>query len=248
MSENFGKVKSKLGKQSALKENFINFPKQEFCTTILSIGAPFSGKTYVMLLVLREWLKMRMFEEKNVHLVLPAYRNEMTGSYKWILDEYPDVNIYEQYNDSIVKGILKQQKKNTDLIEKGKLKEMPRVFLAIDDATSEKGIFNSKELMELVVKNRHLHCHQWYLLHYDKGVIGPKIRSNMYYVFMYKVKDALLRECFKDYVQFDEFDDYKKDFKPWWCAEITPHPYGFMLIAGKDSYSSDGPDWFESEE
>ena len=76
---------NKTKQPASTKEGFLNFPANEFCTTCLSLACPGSGKTYLLLKCLKEWLKMGMFEE--YHVVLPAFKNEMSGSYDWLETE-----------------------------------------------------------------------------------------------------------------------------------------------------------------
>lgn len=229
----------------ATKEEFIRFPTDNFCTSILSLGVPFSGKTFVFLGVLKEWLKRKTFDE--VHLVLPQFKNEMNGSYKWILDEYPDVHVYEEYHDSIAKSILDKQTKLADLQALGKLKtKFPKVFFAIDDATGQGTLFESSTLLKLITQNRHIQVHSWYLMHFDKGIIKPRIRQNMYFLLLYKVKEEFLKHCFKEYIQFDEFDNYN-EFKEWWREYLQPQEYGCMIVAGKKAYSPDPALWFSDK-
>lgn len=228
------------------KEGFINFPKDEYCTTMLSIAPPASGKTYVMLNCLKLWIDMKMFTE--YHVVLPAFKNEMNGSYDWLLD-YPNVFVYEKYYDRIGNDVVKRQTKSHELLKKKKIKEMPRVFFCIDDATSEKNIFESDAIRSLVTKNRHLHVHSWFLMHSFKGIIKPAIRQNIFFVFLYKLKDEFLNSAFKEFVNFPlDFDNYKKDFKPFFKEYIIPLQYGCLLLGGSRDYSPFVNRWFDSED
>lgn len=226
------------------KDDFLNFPVTDYCTSILSIASPGSGKTFVLLQCLKEWISMNMFSE--YHVVLPSYKNEMMGSYDW-LEKYDNVFIYEDFYEPIAEKIVKQQEKNHELFKKKKLKEMPKVFLGLDDATGiSKQLFTSTSLKRAITENRHLRIQSWILLHADKGIIAPKIRQNIFFVFLYKMKEQLLHHCFKEYVNFPlDFDDYKRDFKPFFNSEVTPKQYGCMLLAGSKSYSTDVDVWFD---
>ena len=54
------------------KEDFLRFPDTDYCTSILSIASPGSGKTYILLKCLKAWIDMGMFEE--YHVILPTSR------------------------------------------------------------------------------------------------------------------------------------------------------------------------------
>jgi hypothetical protein len=94
----------------ASKKDFLEFPATDFCTTILSMGPPRSGKTYLMLKCVKEWLEMGMFE-KYV-MVLPSFKNEADGSYDWLM-EHENVTVYESYHDHIGKQLLRNKKRTT---------------------------------------------------------------------------------------------------------------------------------------
>jgi hypothetical protein len=170
----------------------------------------------------------------------------MKGSYDW-LGPLKNVFVYEKYHDALGGEIIKKQMKNHELLKKGKLKEMPKIFFAVDDASSEKNLFGSENLIGIITKNRHLHIHSWTLLHGDRGVIPPKIRQNIFFVFLYKLKDNFLRHAFMEYCNFVEFDDYKKDFKPFFNEFVVPKQYGALLLGGSRDYSPNVDEWFTEE-
>jgi hypothetical protein len=227
---------------ASTKEGFLCFPKVEYCTTCLSIAPPSSGKTHLLLKCLEEWLKMKMFSE--YYLVLPAFENEMSGSYDWLAD-IPNVHIHEKYHDTLGAEIVAKQKKNNDLFKKNKIKVMPRIFFCVDDASSEKNLFDSENIIAIVTKNRHLHIHSWYLMHGLKGIIPPNVRQNIFYVFLYKLKDTFLKQAFIEFCNFPlDFDDYKRDFKPFFKEYIIPKQYGCLLLGGSRDYSPNADTWF----
>lgn len=227
------------------KEGFLNFPAKEYCTTCLSLGAPGSGKTYVFLQCLKWWIDHKTFSE--YHCVLPSYKNEMSGSYDWLETE-KNVFVYESYHELTGAQIVKKQLKNHSDFKKGKLKSMPRIFFAIDDASSEGKIFKSESIVEMVTKNRHLHVHSWLLAHADKGIILPRVRQNIFFVFIYKIKDNFLQHAFKEYVNFpNDFDDYKKEFKPFFKEHVIPQQYGCLLLGGNRDYSPYVYRWFSEK-
>jgi hypothetical protein len=230
---------------ASTKDGFLSFPKMEYCTTCLSLGTPGAGKTYVFLKCVEYWVANNTFSE--YHIVLPSYKNEMNDSYAW-LEPIKNVYVYEKYFDKIGEDIIAKQKKNRELFTKGKIKEIPRIFFAIDDATSQGKLFKSESVKALVTQNRHLYVHSFFLMHADKGVIEPKIRQNIFFVFIYKVKDNFLQHIYKEYVNFSiDFDTYTKDFKPFFREYVSQKQYGCLLLGGSRDYSPFVDEWFTDE-
>jgi hypothetical protein len=231
----------------ASKKDFLEYPATDICTTVLSMGPPRSGKTYLMLQCVKAWIEMGMFE--RYVMVLPSFKNEADGSYDWLLqyDEY--VDIYESYHDHIGEAIIAQQEKNNELHKAGKLQERPRIFFCIDDATGQgTKLFKSESLLKIVTQNRHIFIHSWLLLHYDKGVVTPKMRNNILWVVLYPVKKKLLEQAFDSYINFPEFDDFKQDFKPFWDKNVRQKKHGCLLIKDKEKYTTSACDWFNENE
>lgn len=226
----------------ANKKDFIQFPAEKFCTTIFSLGPPRSGKTYVLLKVLKEWLDMGMFEKYI--LILPSYKNEADGSYDW-LEQYENVYVYESFHEHIIQQILDEQEENNELFKSNKLPEMPRIFIGVDDATSQgKKIFASKAMLKVATQNRHYKIHSWFLMHYSKGIIQPNVRQNVNFLFLYPVKKKLLENAFDEYIDFPkDFDDFNL-FKTYWDKTILTQEHGCLLVNGKKSYSPWVSEWF----
>lgn len=225
----------------ASKKDFLEFPAVKYATTILSLGPPRSGKTYIMLECVKEWLKMGMFE--SYHMVLPSFKNEADGSYDWLM-KHENVFIYESFHDHISQKILTEQEKANDLFKKGKLKEKPRIFFCVDDATSQgKNLFQSKTMIAFATQNRHYNIHSWFLLHYDKGTVAPKIRQNIFWIFLYPVKPKLLEIAYDDYIDFKEFRKFE-DFQNFWDKYISKQAHGCLLLGNK-KYNPYCSTWFE---
>lgn len=225
----------------ASKDDFIYFPAKKYCTTIVSLGPPRSGKTYILMKALKEWLDIGMFEKYI--LILPSFKNEADGSYDW-LAEYEHVYIYESYHEHIAQQIIKEQEENNDLFKNGKLEQKPRIFFGVDDATSQGGdLFKSKTMLAFATQNRHLQIHSWFLMHYSKTILQPKIRQNIQFIFLYPVKKALLKNAYDEYLDFKEFDTFD-DFKKYWDTYVLTQEYGCLFINGKTKYSPWVPYWF----
>jgi uncharacterized protein Usg len=228
---------------TATKEGFLEFPKEQFCTTIMSIGPPACGKTHNLLESLKYWIETNMFQE--YYLVLPNFKSEMSGSYKWLLD-YDNVVVYESFKEKDMRKVIDLAKQEAEDFEDKKITERPRRFFAIDDATSQnKNIFTSQTMLEIITQNRHYFIHSWLLLHYDKGVVGKKSRENIYYILLYPVKPKLLESAFEQYLDIDEFPTFD-EFYAFWRERVKNKKYGSLLITkyGKGCVNSTVRNWF----
>jgi hypothetical protein len=232
----------------ASKKIFLEFPAVEYCTTSLFLGPPRSGKTYIALQSIREFIRMGMFEK--YYMILPNMKNEADKSYDWLL-EHDNVTIYESFYEDLCEAIITEQEKNNALFDKGKITEKPRVLFFVDDATSQGvGLFKSKTMVRFATENRHLNIHSFFCMHYDKGVLAPKIRNNLHFVFIYPVQLKLLKRMHEDYVpvKFKELRDFKTQFLPFWEKYIETKEYGCLLIATKKKYNPFVCDWFKDTE
>jgi uncharacterized protein Usg len=229
---------------AATKEGFLNFPKDQFCTSILSLGPPACGKTFVMMECVKYWLSVNMFQE--YYLVLPNFKNEMSGSYDW-LKPHANVKVYQSWKENDMKKLLEIADKEAEDFKNRKIAERPRRFFAIDDATSQnEDIFKSKTLLSFICQHRHYFIHSFIACHYDKGVIGKKCRNNIYYMFFYPVKPELLQNCYKDYIDMDEFPTFD-DFYKFWRERVRSKKYGSLLVTkyGKGAVNSTVRNWFK---
>ena len=116
-----------------------------------------------------------------------------------------------------MKNTSRQKKKAGELFRKGKITEKPRIFFAVDDATSQgKKLYSSSTMTAFATQNRHLNIHSWFLLHYDKSTITPKIRQNILWVFIYPLNPKLLESVYEEYIDNDDLDNFKHKFLPFW--------------------------------
>jgi hypothetical protein len=232
---------------SATQEAFLHFPANEFCTTIMSMGPPFSGKTWMLLKCLKYWLKVGMFEK--YFIVLPQFKNEMEGSYDFLNDkQYEDhVFIYESFHEDKALELIGEQEKSRALFKSGKIKQQPRYFFCIDDATSQgSSMFKSKVLKRFATENRHLFIHSWFLMHYDKGTIEPAVRNNIMWVCLYPLKAVLLQKAYVDYVNYPEFKKFDT-FEAFFDKYVMPKKHGFLLMRTKGKYNPNPSNWFQNE-
>ena len=204
------------------------------CRSTVSIGKPGSGKSFIMLNCLYEWLEYGMFDEYV--LILPTYGIEQKSSYDF-LEKYKNVTIYTGYHPKISEQLIKQQSK--------KGKEKKRIFLGIDDSTQETALFTDPGIVKIATCSRHLNIHTWIILHAGKGVIPPKVRNQMAYVFLYTISPPLLETMYKEYVSHPDFKRFK-DFEEYWYDEIEPVEHGVLLLDNLHKDYDEVHDWFDS--
>ncbi len=225
------------------KNDFLNFPIDNYCSTILSLGKPGSGKTYILLKCIKWWLDHNVFKE--YHCVLPAFLDEMNDSYKW-LEQYPNVHIYTKYFPQIPEKIIKMQRKQNELFKKGTIKERPKIFFCIDDATSQsEKLFNDPMLLTVFTQNRHVNMHTWFLMHYNKTIIPPKVRQNIAFIFIYKLRVASLEMIHKEMVDNDDLEDFDQ-FRLVLKKYVYINKYGCLLLS-EDEFNPYVYYWFQDE-
>lgn len=228
----------------ASKEDFLNFPIKQYCTTTLSLGPPGSGKTYIALQCIKHWLANNVFDE--LHMIIPAFENEQNDSYSF-LQPYLDTNVYVygMYRDKIVLDLINKAKKQNMLYKAGKIKRKPRYFFMVDDATGQRELMNSPMLERIITENRHLQVHSWILLHQDKKVITPKIRENIQFIILYPLHVHKLKMVFEEYINFPlDFEKYT-EFWDFWKEYVLQQEHGSMLIANRIGFNPNIRNWFK---
>jgi hypothetical protein len=240
---------SKEIRKDTSKVEYLNFPASDFCTTSLFFGPPGSGKTFLALQCIRYWIENGFFE--TYVMIIPQYKREMNGSYKW-LDQYMDrVHVFESFNDEKIQKFVDQQKKWRDEVdaEKRSTEDMPRMCFFIDDGTSlSKDMFKSSVMRTIVTENRHIFIHSLICCHYLRSVVDKAVRANIKFYFVYPVKTELLQDIHKEYIprKFKELDNFKKDFLPFFEKYVEKHKYPCLLI-GPNSYNPNCCNWFKDE-
>lgn len=227
------------------KQTFLDFPTKEHATGVFSLGEPGGGKTYIMLKCLNEWIKQNIFKE--IHLVLPSYKNEKNDSYK-DLETIGNVFIYDSYHKQISEQLIRKSDKNNDAVKKGRAKVREMYFLGIDDATSQgKSLMECKDLIRIATEGRHLNIQSWFCLHHTAGIIPPKVRSQTKFTFFYNMHAVALRTCWKEYVNFPEFRNFK-DFLEFWDEYVISKAHGVLLVQKNVAYNPTVCDWFNENE
>lgn len=197
--------------------------KKGGCCTILTIGRPRTGKTYNMLeCIKRYWLPRNTFDE--YHLVLPNFTNEQNDSYDFIRQiksKTKFIYIYNKYHPMIV----------TKLLDKQNGKNKKRLFFGLDDTTSQsKQLFKCPEMVKLATQSRHYNVHTWLIMHYGKGIVEPKVRANIGFLFINRIKYNQLIDIYKEFVDFPEqFPDHEAFEKFAW-AIFKRDEYPCILI------------------
>jgi hypothetical protein len=228
------------------KKEFLNFPIDNYTTAIFSIGQPGTGKTFTMMNSIEFYLTHPKKPFSEFHLVLPSVKNEMSGSYDWLLKE-KNVFVYEAYHPMISEKIIKECAKNNDLFKAGKIKEKPKIFFAVDDATSQgKKLMTCPNIIRLSTENRHLNVQSWFALHYTANIIPPKVRQNMKFVFIHDIHIKTLKKCWEDFVNFKEFRKFD-DFLAFWDEYVAKNKYGCLLIKGNEEYNPIVSTWFKDK-
>ena len=186
---------------------------------ILSIGAKSSGKTYLMMAVLKYCLQNNIYEA--IHFVCPSYEGEQNNSYDFIKNQM-HIQIYQHYNEGVSKKIdISRRKKKT-------------LFL-LDDASGE--LLNNLDntLMQLITTTRHFKgCTIYLACHSCKKILTPLIRQQVDSLFIYKIINMkLLNDLYDEYFsQFkDKFRDFKTDYLSWTkekysCIHFSLHDEG----------------------
>jgi hypothetical protein len=231
---------------SASKIGFLEFPATQMCTTTLSFGPPKSGKTYLALECMKYWIEVGMFD--HYYCVIPQFKNEQNDSYQW-MNQYMDrITIYESFHDSHFEKVILEQEKYKDESKKNNDAIMRRIFVFVDDATTQQNLFQSITLIKLVTCNRHLCIHSWLCVHYAKGVIKPAVRLNINFVFVYPMKEQLIKAIYDDYIpsKWKEFAKFEQ-FMTFWAEYVESKKYGCLLIAGSEQYSPFCSSWFNKK-
>lgn len=221
------------------KKEFIMQP-YESTRPIVSIGPPGCGKSFIMLNCIKEWLKAGTFAE--YHMILPAFKFEQKNSYEFLLPHMEkNVYVYDAYSPMIVRKLIKMGEEPE---EKEKKK---RIFFCIDDSTIEGGnLMKSPEMVKLATMCRHYNIHTWLIMHCSKGVVPPKVRNQVKFVFLYDIPPPLLEYVYKEYVDDVDFKRFR-DFSDYWYAQVQPVKFGCLLLDKiRKEYSNKCDQWFIS--
>jgi hypothetical protein len=221
------------------KEEFLMQP-YESTRPIVSIGPPGCGKSFIMLNCIKEWLHAGTFAE--YHMILPAFKFEQNDSYKFLLPHMKkNVFVYDAYSPILVRRLIKMGEQEETKEDK------KRIFFCIDDSTIEGGnLMKSPEMVKLATMCRHYNIHTWLIMHCSKGVVPPKVRNQVKFVFLYDIPPPLLEYVYKEYVDDVDFKRLR-DFSDYWYDKVQPIKFGCLLLDKiRKEYSNECNKWFTS--
>lgn len=218
------------------------------CRTIISLGKPGSGKTYNMLNCLKNyWLPQAIFSE--VHLVLPVFKYEQNDSYEFLKNwkGKTKIYVYDGYHPKISERLIKKQQ---DFITKHGREKAPKLFFGLDDTThQDASLYKCRNIIEISTTSRHLNIHTWVIMHYNKGVIPPKVRNQINYIFVLQLSQFALEDIYKSYFDFPrEFPKFK-DFLDYMLKLYEEDEYACLLIdLLHKKYNSKVSEWWKLDE
>ena len=217
-------------------DNFLNECKKNDRFSLI-ISEPGSGKTFLVLHVLKYYLDNNIFTQ--YHLVLPAFKNERDGSYNFLKDpKYRKyVFIYSEYHSKIGENLFKMQN----------VENPPeKIFFWIDDCTGEQELWHDDYLTKIATKTRHLRISTYIICHSEgSSVIKPKVRAQAQFIFLGDMHIDILHKCYKSYVNFpSDFPNFKM-FLEYMEKEVYSQKYGmFFVDKVNKQYSPDASIWF----
>lgn len=217
-------------------DSLIEQPKQ-CMRTVVSIGPPGAGKTWIALNILDIWIREDFFDE--YHLILPAYKFEQNGSYnfleKYVNDPKKKINIYNAFDKFLVQRLVKDGDK---IYPPGVSK--PRICFLVDDATTERvNLMKNNDLLKLAVMSRHYNIMVWIIMHVSKGCIPVAVREQIAYYFIYKVSPYMLEIVYKEFISTPDFEKFAQ-FREYYKTYISPNDHGVLFIDRfKGKYSDD---------
>jgi hypothetical protein len=94
----------------------------------------------------------------------------------------PKIFIHDKYSDSILKNMLKRQRKMIKALKQNTTLD-PRSFLILDDCLYDKSWQNSEEIRTIFMNGRHYKLLFLLTMQYALG-ISPQLRTNIDYVFL----------------------------------------------------------------
>jgi len=204
----------------SLENTFIE-DLEKSCRSIITIGSPDSGKTYLALKYIVHCLNNNTYEE--YHLVLPQYKAEYNNSYGFLKQFKDIVRIYDEYDPIIIEGIQK-------------IRKTKRILFMCDDATGSLDINKDRSLLKLMSTTRHAKgCTVWLICHASKKVISKPIRSCAKYIFITSIEslEVLEKDIYADYISMiykkmgQKFDDFLSDY----TNIMDSNEYGIILIS-----------------
>jgi hypothetical protein len=149
-------------------------------------------------------------------------------------DFFPELFIYEKLEDDTVQLLLERQtlinEKNDRRKKKGQKLIDPRAWFIMDDTLSQKaGWAKSEGIMEVMYNGRHYNLFYVLTMQYPLG-IGPELRCNFDFVFLFGENYNNIRHKLYDYYagMFETFNFFVKVF-----SKVTAR-FGCMVINNRE--------------
>jgi hypothetical protein len=231
------------------KRNFMMHTLELGTFPIVSIGRPGTGKSWILNHYVQWCMEHNIYDE--YHMILPAYYIEQNDSYAYLRPlakkKNSNVFIYEKFSNLYIRTIIE---KNRAIQERNRTKDskeyLPRIFVCIDDCTTQKkALFANPLVIELVTVCRHINISAWFLLHTVKGyVLDATTREQIPFVFLYHIAPPSLKKAYEEYIDDDDFPNFKT-FLNYWVTQVKPREYCCMLMDTKyKEYSNLVNEWF----
>ena len=164
----------------------------------LAIGAKGSGKTYLMMCLLKYALMNDLF--KYIVFVCPSWAGEADDQYAF-LENQKHVLIYKHYSEKVS-------------IKVDQLRQKGRTLFLIDDASGELLKRMDNTLIQIITTTRHFKkCTVYIAVHSARKILAPIVRQNINNLFIYKILNMkLLQDIYEEYLStyFDRFSDFKR--------------------------------------
>ena len=138
-----------------------------------------------------------------------SYQYEQYGLYDFIKQsKNKNIFIYNKYHEIIATKILKHVNKKS------------RIFLAIDDASSQLSMNIDASLKEILTTSRHCKITTWIAGHIARKEIGSFLRSVIDYLIFYstpnnKMVEQIWQEYFSRYQQYRKFENFSLDYQQY---------------------------------
>jgi hypothetical protein len=189
---------------------------------MLVCGAKGGGKSFFVVSFLNYALQNNVYEE--YYLVIPAYKNEAHGQYKFLKDQEKKKNvfIFNKYSPEVSEYVWNK-------VESGK----KSCLFLIEDST---GFLNSHssskdpKLKLITTTTRHIKCGLILVSHATKSILTPVIRANCDFLLLFKITNRNVSESiYEEYSLLMPYED-DKEFTHEFTEKINKIKYNGMFM------------------
>ena len=172
---------------------------------ILAIGMKSSGKTTLLINFIKYAMYKNLYNE--YYLFLPSYEYEQNNLYDF-LKQSKNVFVYDKYHEVVSEKILKSVNKKK------------RIFIGIDDSTSQLTMNVDKHLKKILTCSRHCRITTYICGHIARKEIGSFLRSIIDYLLFYSsTNDRMIKQIWEEYMsryeQYKKYEDFSNDYKTY---------------------------------